>query len=76
MSKLTVKEVSEEEAVDGFDEDIADQDYVFVLNEDGGLKSILLPDHVPAMVPENIQAILRIFEIYDVDNLGRDATLH
>jgi len=76
MSKLTIKEISEEEVIDGFEEDIADQDYVFVLNEDGDLKSILLPDHVPADVPKNIQKILRIFKIYDVDNLGKDATLH
>lgn len=76
MSKLTTKEITEEEVLEAFDEDIADNDYVFVLNEDGELKSILLPDHVPMNVPKNIQKILKLFKIYDVDDLGKDATLH
>ena len=76
MSKLTTKEISEEEVIEAFEEDIADNDYVFVLDEAGDLKSILLPDHVPMNVPKNIQRILKLFKIYDVDNLGKDATLH
>jgi ABC-type uncharacterized transport system ATPase component len=76
MSKLTIKEISEEEVIEGFEEDIADNDYVFVLDENGDLKSVLLPDHVPMNVPKNIQRILKLFKIYDVDNLGKDATLH
>ena len=76
MSKLTTKSATEEEVPELFDGDIADNDYVFVLGEDGQLKSIMLPDHVPMNVPKNIQKILKVFKIYDIDNLGKDATLH
>ena len=57
---------------DMFD-NIEDPDYIFVVGEDGSLKSILLPDEFENQVtPENVEKILGIFQ---VNNL-HSATLH
>lgn len=48
---------------DEFD-DIDDTDYIFVVDVDGNLKSVLLPDGFEdATTPENITKILQIFEV-------------
>lgn len=77
MSKQTSKNVQDDETLGIFDEeDIADDDYVFVVKADGSLKSVLLPDDVPFKQPKNIGKILKLFDISDIDNMDGNATLH
>ena len=53
--------------------DIDDTDYIFVVSEDGNLKSVLLPDEFENQVtPENVEKILGIFQL----NQLHSATLH
>lgn len=57
---------------DMFD-DIDDTDYIFVVGEDGNLKSVLMPDEFENQItPENVEKILGIFQV----NQLYSATLH
>ncbi len=57
---------------DMFD-NIEDTDYIFVVGEDGNLKSILLPDEFENQVtPENVEKILSIFQVSNFHS----ATIH
>lgn len=76
MSKPMVKQETEEELLEAFADDIADNDYVFVLTETGELKTLFLPDDLPFEAPKNVQKILKMFKITDIDNITRDVTLH
>ncbi len=62
---------------DYYDDEISDEDYGFIFDADGNLKSVFLPDSV-LEVPETIQAILDIFGIDDIDQLeyGNSKTIH
>jgi hypothetical protein len=66
MSKL-----SEELAIeDGFyEDDISEEDYGFIFDSTGKLKSVFLPDNLPFNTPENIQKILEIFGYSDPEQL-------
>lgn len=72
--KISEKEVDAE--VIAFDTDLADDDYCFVLSADGELKSVILPEVVPFKAPKNIAKILKMFGIYDIEDIDKDATLH
>lgn len=61
---------AEDELPEGFS--VKDEDYIFVLNGDGELKSILFPDGDERLAPESVQAILRMFGL---DNF-QQPTLH
>jgi len=63
--------------VDTFDEseypgDITNEDYGFILDSNGDLKSVFLPEHVPFKAPKNVNRILKLFGIPDVDNMDVD----
>ena len=75
MSKMT--EIREEEYDEFIDNEISDDDYGFIFDTDGNLKSVFLPDEV-FEVPETIQAILDIFGIDDIAQLehGHSKTIH
>ena len=67
--------------VDTFDEseypgDITNEDYGFILDSNGDLKSVFLPEHVPFKAPKNVNRILRLFGIPDVDNVDVDQNVH
>jgi hypothetical protein len=76
MSKPMTKQEVQEELLETYADDIDDNDYVFVLTETGELKTLFLPDDLPFEAPKNVQKILKMFKISDIDNLGKDATLH
>jgi len=76
MSKLASKQLDRGEVIEGFEDDIGDNDYVFVLGEDGQLKTVFLPDEIPVDTPEKVQQILTVFGIDDIDNICKNATLH
>lgn len=62
---------------DYYDDEISDEDYGFIFDADGNLKSVFLPDDVTEL-PETIQAILDIFGIDNIDQLeyGNSRTIH
>jgi hypothetical protein len=74
MSKHT--QVREIELEEQFDDDISDDDYVFILGSDGELKQVILPENVPFKAPKNVNKILKVFGVHDVSNIDLDATMH
>ena len=74
MSKHT--QVREIELEEQYDDDISDDDYVFILGSDGELKQVILPENVPFNAPKKINRILKIFGVHDVSNIDSDATMH
>lgn len=65
----TTETVSNDDMFDNLE----DTDYIFVVGEDGNLKSILLPDEFENQItPENVEKILSIFQV----NNFYSATLH
>ena len=69
-------ELRELESDHQYEDDIDDDDYVFVVGSDGELKQVLLPENVPFKAPKNINKILRIFGVHDVSNIDKDSTMH
>lgn len=74
MSKHT--EIREIELENQYDDDISDDDYVFIVGADGELKQVILPESVPFNAPKKINRILKIFGVHDVSNIDLDATMH
>jgi hypothetical protein len=74
MSKHT--QVREIELEEQYDDDISDDDYVFILGSDGELKQVILPENVPFKAPKNVNKILKVFGVHDVSNIDLDATMH
>lgn len=76
MTKAT--ETIDQEQDDFYDDAISDDDYGFIFDSEGNLKSAFFPDDAEFNVPETIQAILDIFGIDDIAQLehGHSKTLH
>ena len=65
---VTIEEYDEEN-------DYGPDDFGFVLGPDGELKSFMIPEHLMEDPPEEVLAILSIFGIDDIHDLGQ-RTLH
>lgn len=50
------------------DDDISDDDYGFILDREGNLKSVFLPDNTED-IPDKVMEILELFEIDSIDKL-------
>jgi hypothetical protein len=62
-----------DEIADDFVDSIADGDYIFVLDSDGNLKSLLLPDdYEQELAPEKIEQALKLFGVSAIEK----QTLH
>lgn len=68
-----VDEFSEEEYVS---QEISNEDYGFILDANGDLKSVFLPDNVPFRAPKNVNKILKIFGVVDVQRFDSDPSVH
>jgi hypothetical protein len=68
-----VDEFSEEEYVS---QEISNEDYGFILDANGDLKSVFLPDNVPFRAPKNVNKILKIFGVVDVQRFDSDPRVH
>jgi hypothetical protein len=68
-----VDEFSEEEYNS---QEITSEDYGFILDGNGDLKSVFLPDNVPFRAPKNVNKILKIFGVVDVQRFDSDPGLH
>ena len=54
------RQVEEEE--EEFMENIADDDYIFVMDSEGNLKSVMLPEEYTTQItPENVEKVMKIF---------------
>jgi hypothetical protein len=78
MAKPEGKPMSDLDLDEAFDEfeDLADDDYVFVVNADGTLKNVLLP---PEEAFEYSEKLMKVFNALGIDNpeiLSGDRTLH
>lgn len=56
-----VRQIEEEQDVMA---DIADDDYIFIMDSEGNLKSVLLPEEYKSqLTPENVEKVMKIFGI-------------
>lgn len=54
-----------------FDEDdFSTDDYVFIVGPDGKLKTLIIPENLMEDPPTEISAILELFQIEDIHDLG------
>jgi len=72
MSKLTKAEVQEmaDDVEDG-DIDIDEEDYGFLIDREGNLKTMFLPHDIDrdTKVPASVKKIMKIFKIHDIEQL-------
>ena len=52
------------------DETITDSDYVFILNNQGGIKGILMPSDEAFDVPKSVKKICKVLGIGDPNSMG------
>lgn len=64
-----------EEINDECSDDFDDSDYGFIINADGTLKTMMLPEFAMENPPKSIVKILKIFGIKDIHSL-EPKTLH
>jgi hypothetical protein len=76
MSKRTEQEYSEEYN-DLTEFDIAEDDFGFLIDSDGNLKTVFGPNALYDTPPENVQRILEMFGVNSSDLIARSGvTLH
>jgi len=70
------KELLEADAL--ADDELEDDDYCFIFDRDGNVKSVILPEVVPFEAPKNIAKILKILGVRDISMLddAQEQTLH
>ena len=56
--------------------DVADDDYILVIGQDGELKSVFMPDVAAEEVPESVQRTLATFGIADINYVTGNTVLH
>jgi len=66
-----------DDEVEGSLEDagMSEDDYGFIVDSEGNLKAIYLPDNPPPKHPKNVQKILKLFGLDDVDQVD-NPTIH
>lgn len=73
MNNLDKNENEDFEDID--DDDIEETDYVFVLNSDGELKTLIFPEDLMEDPPREVQKILRLLGVKNI-HLMEPRTLH
>lgn len=54
-------------AADGLaDDELENDDYCFIFDRDGNIKSVILPEVVPFTAPKNIAKILKLLGVRDI----------
>jgi len=72
MAKLTKAEVQEMAAdVEDGEIDIDDEDYGFLIDRDGNLKTMFLPHDIASdtEIPATVRKIMKIFKIQDIEQI-------
>ena len=74
MSKIT-KTQENESSQDFYENEIRDDDYVFVIRADGPLKTVMMPEENAVDTPDEIQRILSVYNM-DLAELAEPRVLH
>jgi hypothetical protein len=69
-------ELTVEDPVQDYDEEIGEEDYGFIFDADGNLKFAFVPEFLPDKPPKNIQKIMKILGVIDLQQFNEDLTLH
>ncbi len=69
-------ELTVEDPVQDYDEEIGEEDYGFIFDADGNLKFAFIPEIVPDKPPKNIAKIMKILGVIDLAQFNQDLTLH
>lgn len=58
------------------DDDISEEDFGFILDREGNLKSVFLPENIDD-IPDKVMEILELFEIDSIESLANPTvTVH
>ena len=69
MSKNQINVDTEEDTMqDVYDEEITDEDYGFIFDKNGDLKSVFFPENYD-VVPEGVRAIFQMYGIEDPESV-------
>lgn len=74
MSKIT-KTQENESSQDFYENEIREDDYVFVIRADGTLKTVMMPEENAVDTPDEIQRILSVYNM-DLAELAEPRVLH
>jgi hypothetical protein len=56
--------------IDDDDESITDTDYVFILNNEGKIKGVLMPSEDAFEVPKSVKKICKLLGLDDPNSMG------
>jgi len=69
-------EITVQDAVQDYDDEIGEEDYGFIFDSNGDLKFAFIPEVVPNKPPKNIQKIMKILGVIDLAQFHEDLTIH
>jgi hypothetical protein len=69
-------ELTVEDAIQSYDEEIGDEDYGFIFDSEGNLKYAFIPEVLPDKPPKSIAKIMKILGVIDLQQFNEDLTLH
>jgi hypothetical protein len=69
-------EVTVEDIIQDYDEEIGAEDYGFIFDADGNLKFAFVPEVLPNKPPKVIQKIMKLLGVIDLQQFNEDLTLH
>ena len=69
-------ELTVEDAVQDYDEEIGEEDYGFIFDAEGNLKFAFIPEIVPDKPPKSIAKIMKILGVIDLQQFNEDLTIH
>jgi len=69
-------ELTVEDAIQSYDEEIGDEDYGFVFDSEGNLKYAFIPEVLPDKPPKSIAKIMKILGVIDLAQFNQDLTIH
>lgn len=64
------EEITEDDINDIYDDEISDEDYGFIIDSNGDLKSVFMAEHYDE-IPEKVYAIFKIFGIDDPEEVNK-----
>lgn len=69
-------ELTVEDPVQDYDEEIGEEDYGFIFDANGNLKFAFIPEFPPDRPPKNIKKIMKMLGVIDLAQFNEDLTLH
>jgi hypothetical protein len=69
-------ELTVEDAIQSYDEEIGDEDYGFIFDSEGNLKYAFIPEMLPDKPPKSIAKIMKILGVIDLQQFNEDLTIH